>query len=523
MTARLREYAFVLLVVFAGAFAWPGAARELTVELRASEAADAAVSGKVKLYAASHALVIGNDLYTGAWPRLSNAVKDARLVAKALEAKGFKVTLKTNLKSKELTDALETFFYETGQDPEARLLLWYAGHGYSERGEGYLVPIDAPDVNETGLFLRKALSLRRMGEYVRGASALHILSVFDSCFAGTVFNVGRAKPPAGITRATTRPVRQFLTSGDAGQEVSDDGTFRKLFIRALNGEVRADANQDGYLAASELGLFMTSEITNYSDGGQTPRNGKLNDPDLNQGDFIFRIAARPSPLPKKMPPPDGSRPIGRSAELLFWDSIKDSSSPADFEDYLSAFPNGTFAGLAERRIASLKNPAKPLKRNLPAKPGAEAEVAFWKSIQDSKNVADFKDYRKKFPDGVFDNLAKRRIDALKKPVALTAFGAKAVGAFKGQYSSKGKLRSIVTQFHLDAQGRLQGAYAYGGGRYRGTLSQVRRAGDYGVVFAWREAAGSGELTISFDPGFQSFSGHWNWAGNKTRNSWIGER
>ena len=85
-----------------------------------------------------------------------------------------------------------------------------------------------------------------MGEYTRGANALHILSAFDLCFAGTVFNIGRAKPPPAITRATTRPVRQFLTSGDAGQEVSDDGTFRKLFILATNGEIAADANRDGY-------------------------------------------------------------------------------------------------------------------------------------------------------------------------------------------------------------------------------------------------------------------------------------
>ncbi len=517
--------AFLTLAVAVGTFGMPSPAGALTVELRASESKDAAVSGAVKLYGASHALVIGNDLYTGAWPRLSNAIKDARLIAEALKAKGFKVTLLTNLKSRELSEALETFFYETGQDPEARLFLWYAGHGYSERGEGYLVPVDAPDPSETGPFLRKALSLRRMGEYVRGASALHILSVFDSCFAGTVFNVGRAKPPAGITHATTRPVRQFLTSGDAGQEVSDDGTFRKLFIRALNGEVRADANRDGYLAASELGLFMTSEITNYSNGGQTPRNVKLNDPDLDQGDFIFQIAALAPKHTSSAKPPTSMGSGGRSAELLFWDTVKESRNPDDFQDYLSAFPRGTFAGLAKRRIAALKNPQKPVKRNLPAQPGGAAEVAFWNSIQKSRNASDFKDYRTRFPKGVFDNLAKRRIAELseKETASLTPFGTNAVGTFDGQYSTKGKLNPISTSFYLDKKGRLQGKYVYGGGRYRGTLSHVRRIGEYGVVFQWREQAGSGELTISFDPKFRSFSGYWTWAGSSGRNSWMGQR
>ncbi len=339
--------AVMLLAGISGAQA---ASRGLNVELRASETKGTPVADTVKLYGSSHALVIGNDAYTGAWPLLSNAVKDARLIAETLRAKGFEVTLLTDLKSAELIEAFEKFFYETGADPDARLFLWYAGHGYSEAGEGYLVPVDAPDSDEGYKFLRKALSLRRMGEYTRGARALHILSVFDSCFAGTVFNVGRAKPPPAITRATTRPVRQFLTSGDAGQQVSDDGAFRKLFIRAINGENRADTNRDGYLAATELGLFMADQITNYSNGTQTPRNGKLNDQDLDRGDFIFQVKATVT-IRVTAPPPTSD---GQSAEMLFWQSIKDSKDAEDFGDYVAQYPNGAFASLAKRRIAKLE-------------------------------------------------------------------------------------------------------------------------------------------------------------------------
>lgn len=333
------------------------AAGALTVPLRASETEDAPVSDSVQLYSKSHALVIGNDAYTGTWPRLSNAVKDAQLVAEALEAKGFEVTLKTDLKYRDLVEAFEKFFLETGEDPEARLFVWYAGHGYSERGEGYLVPIDALDPEEGGRFRRRALSLRRMGEYVRGADALHVLAVFDSCFSGTIFNVGRAKPPAAITHATTRPVRQFLTSGDAGQEVSDDGTFRKLFIRAINGETRADGNGDGYLAATELGLFMGNEITNYTNGRQTPRNGKLNDPDLDRGDFVFQISAPAQPAVTSAAP--AARTGGQNMEMLFWQTIQDSKIAGDFTAYLDRFPNGAFAPLARNRVASLSTLSAP--------------------------------------------------------------------------------------------------------------------------------------------------------------------
>ena len=66
------------------------------------------------------------------------AVEDARQVAAAQKKQGSGVTLKTNLNAVELQSTLESFFVVEGADPEARLFLWYAGHGYTIGGEGYL-------------------------------------------------------------------------------------------------------------------------------------------------------------------------------------------------------------------------------------------------------------------------------------------------------------------------------------------------------------------------------------------------
>jgi hypothetical protein len=65
---------------------------------------------------------------------------------------------------------------------------------------------------------------------MREAKARHVLAIFDSCFSGGVFNVARSLPPPAITLATTQPVREFISSGEAEQQVSDDGTFRRLFL-----------------------------------------------------------------------------------------------------------------------------------------------------------------------------------------------------------------------------------------------------------------------------------------------------
>jgi hypothetical protein len=51
--------------------------------------------------------------------------------------------------------------------------------------------------------------------------------------------------------------------------------------------------------------------------------------------------------------------IARQAEIAFWNAIASSSNPGDFEDYLAHYPSGEYAGLAQRRLQSLKAPAGP--------------------------------------------------------------------------------------------------------------------------------------------------------------------
>ena len=272
--------------------------RGVMVKVRVSESPNAGVAETVQLYGASHALVIGIDKYTKGWPRLSKAVEDARVVAQELQRQGFQVTLKTDLKSRELQDTLKEFFAIKGAAPNARLLLWYAGHGHTIDGEGYLVPADAPQ-DTSPAFLINVLPMRDFGSLVRLARSKHVLSVFDSCFSGTVFQARAGATPRAITKKTTKPVRQFVTSGDAGQQVRDDGSFREYFMRALRGEEKADFNGDGYMTGEELGLFLNQQMTALTNAAQTPKSGKLHDVKFNQGDFVFVL---PQPDPPPLPP-----------------------------------------------------------------------------------------------------------------------------------------------------------------------------------------------------------------------------
>ena len=334
--------------------------RGLSVQLRASEAKDAAIVETVELYSKSYALVIGNDSYRDGWARLGQARNDARKVAKALKARGFEVTLKTDLKSTQMETVFKEFFLRKGQDPNARLFIWYAGHGHTQDGEGFLIPVNGTSPDNRIDFLSTALSLRRFGEFVRLAKSKHVFTIFDSCFAGTIFNVARAnETPPQITRITTQPVRQFLTSGDAGQTVADNGTFADLFIEALAGQRRADPNADGYLTASELGAFLDSKMSNLTNNRQTPRYGKLQDKRFDKGDFVFQLAAANPTLRHSRPRLredrlSGDPGVAANAEVVFWQSIQNSERASDYGAYLSQYPKGSFAALARSRLSGLK-------------------------------------------------------------------------------------------------------------------------------------------------------------------------
>ena len=335
--------------------AW--AATGSNVSTRVTDAA----GNEVALYAESHALVIGISNYTGGWPSLGGVKKDIPAVQAALENQGFTVTVVMDPDRRQLDDAFRLFIGKHGQALDNRLLFYFAGHGHSMMlgygGEmGYLVPKEAANPNhDEGAFLAAALSMQSIEVYARTIQSKHAMFVFDSCFSGSIFDATRAIPDI-IQAKTGQPVRQFITSGSAEQTVPDKSIFRRQFVAALEGE--GDLDKDGYVTGAELGQFLETTVTNYTRKSQTPQYGKLRDPLLDKGDFVFALAGgtRAAPAPAAATPATATRAAtdSKAMELAFWNSIQGSTKAADFEDYLAQFPNGTFAGLAKRRAEDLK-------------------------------------------------------------------------------------------------------------------------------------------------------------------------
>jgi uncharacterized caspase-like protein len=234
-------------------------------------------------------LVVGISNYEK-WPDLPNAVKDAREVATNLEQLGFEVKLVLNPSSREMKSALTEVVYGIGNQKNRALLIYFAGHGETlELADGtelgYIIPSDCPlKMKDPMGFDDKAISMKEMEILALKVKSKHLLMVFDSCFSGSIFNLVRAAP-VDISEKSAMPVRQFITAGGAGEQVPDQSVFKVVFLNGIAGD--ADLNGDAYVTGSELGMHLQEKVVNYSRGGQHPQYGKINNPKLDRGDFIF--------------------------------------------------------------------------------------------------------------------------------------------------------------------------------------------------------------------------------------------
>jgi formylglycine-generating enzyme required for sulfatase activity len=344
----------------------------------------------VELYKHSYALLIGNSDYT-TWRDLPGVRNDMNDVKAALKRQGFSVVKfdgkgdpvfdepALNLTRGEFMRQVELFIDQYGQDTFNRLLIYYAGHGYTAllsdyRKMGYLVMRDAPqmppveDALEHPLsserltsFRRASVNMDEIETFAKNITSYHALFVFDSCFAGTVlFRDGEVGVPAYIGPEVIQPVRQFLTAGNELQRVPDDSNFRKAFVRGIEGAADTtdgDNPRDGYVLASELYAYIKKEVSKYSN--LTPVLGKIPKQELARGDFIFIPGIRA--IAQAVPPPSSplpSLPNMKTGESVFWERIQKSTDPSDFEQFLAAYPNGIYAATAKFMQKKLRSTAE---------------------------------------------------------------------------------------------------------------------------------------------------------------------
>lgn len=106
---------------------------------------------------------------------------------------------------------------------------------------------------------------------------------------------------------------------------------------------------------------------------------------------------------------------GSSVEDQYWNAVKSSSNPQDFQSYLNAYPNGQYAALARLKISQLGGAASVASQPQSISQGGSSstvEQQYWDAVKNSTRAADFQNYLKDYPNGQFVPIARLKISQL---------------------------------------------------------------------------------------------------------------
>jgi hypothetical protein len=134
--------------------------------------------------------------------------------------------------------------------------------------------------------------LEKLSEMSR---AKHMLYLVDACYGGLAAISSRGirgldvtSTPNYIEKITRNRGVQIITAGGKDEEVQEKAkwgasAFTFNLKRGLK-EGNADMDDDGYITANELGLFLKRKVTIDSEYQQTPQYGNYTS---QEGEFIF--------------------------------------------------------------------------------------------------------------------------------------------------------------------------------------------------------------------------------------------
>jgi TPR repeat protein len=289
------------------------------------------------------ALVIGVSHYDMV-NSLPNTLPDAQMIADALKKLGFSVRMVTDPNRKDLMAAVDGFQHDSaGADAS---VVYFAGHGVEIAGVNYLVPKDASNASVDQM-IGSVLETAKVRAAVLPASHVRLV-ILDACRDTAGVQLSDLK--GGLARETGGSTTEVVTlmAAAPGQTALDGADGHSPFARAL-----AEALGRPKLTIGELPRFVQSEVLTNTKGRQSP--------DL-QGIWVD-IYWSFDPRAVKGAAADESALDRSKREKAFWQSIRNSSDPADFRAYLDAADRGDFAGLyrpiAVDRLDAIQRNLKP--------------------------------------------------------------------------------------------------------------------------------------------------------------------
>ncbi|MGM4987527.1 caspase family protein [Tardiphaga sp. 841_E9_N1_2] len=272
-----------------------------------------------ELYSKSFAILIGESAYQPPFEPLLNSPKELASLAQALKDHNFNVKVYQDLSASQIRLAMDQFVADVGLEADARIVIYFAGHGKTRddhvntdpmaadretRKVGYFIPFDTPTVaSEDSKFVASVVRFSEIEEWAEALAAKHVLTILDSCFSGALLEGQRSAPETKIVypkhavfqKPVQSRVRHYVTSGTAGETVPAVSSLNATFVKALRGELgseQADFNNDGFVTGREL--FNVIQIRALAEANTTPRQGWSRTQGMRDGDIIFKIASEVS-------------------------------------------------------------------------------------------------------------------------------------------------------------------------------------------------------------------------------------
>ena len=280
------------------------------------------------------ALVIGNGAYIKA-PPLKNPPNDARDMAATLKALGFDVTIGININQRTFKQLVREFGLKLKAGGSG--LFYYAGHGIQTKGRNYLIPVDADIQSEAEVedsSVDVGLVLNFMDDAQNGLNIV----ILDAC-RNNPFAKSFRSASGGLAQIDA-PTGTLIAYATAPGNVASDGADQNgLYTSELLKQMRIPGQ-----SATDMFMRVRSEVMNKTGKKQVPWEASS-----LIGSFYF------SSQPKNTAgTPTGETPTepkfdASAFELSYWETIKNSTDPADFQAYLNKFPNGKFEDLAKKR------------------------------------------------------------------------------------------------------------------------------------------------------------------------------
>jgi uncharacterized caspase-like protein len=233
---------------------------------------------------------------------------------------------------------------------EATGLFYYAGHGVQVEGTNFLLPVDAEIAAEADVEIESIAADDVMTQMQSAGNAVNLVFL-DAC---------RNNPLARTSRSATRglarldaPRGSFVGYSTAPGDVAADGDgANSPYALALVDELKTPG-----ISIEEAHRNVRAKVLARSGNKQTPW-----DSSSLTGPVVLAAKVEvpaPQPVAQPAPEPQVQQQAAVDKEVVFWESIKGSQDPAEYEAYLQQYPQGTFALLARAKKSALETPPAP--------------------------------------------------------------------------------------------------------------------------------------------------------------------